>query len=171
MLIKVMAAVPLAGSSHSHTQEQAPLKSKCASSQVASQRSLAPYTRSPQESRSPVLFPTSPQDGTSQDMKAMAQDMIRSSLTQFGVIPQETPAQPRSHSSTVDTESPQIVDISEGEIFDSEQEGPDFGTPELDKLVHTAEEQLDYDSFALASPSVTRAPLGKFAKARGSTSD
>ena len=72
------------------------------------------------------------------------------------VIPQETPKQPQSQSSTVDPESPQVVhvDTSEGEIFYSEQEGPDSETPELDQLVLTAEEQLDYDYLALASPSV-----------------
>ena len=32
------------------------------------------------------------------------------------------------------------------------------------KLMLTAEEQIDYDSFALASPSVTRALLWKFAE-------
>ena len=67
---------------------------------------------------------------------------------------------------------PQVVDLSEGELSDSEQESPDSGTPELDQLMLTAEaqmdydslEQMDYDSFALLSPSVTRAPLWKFAE-------
>ena len=54
---KVKAAAPVAGSSHLCTQEQAPLKPKCASSQVASQRSLAPTQGPPQGSRSPVLLP------------------------------------------------------------------------------------------------------------------
>ena len=71
---------------------------------------------------------------------------------------------PQSQSSTVDPESPQLVDTSEGGISDSEDEGADSGTPELNQLVLTAEEQLDYDSFALASPSVTRAPLWSFAE-------
>ena len=44
---KVKAAAPVTGSSHSHTQEQAPLKPKCANSQVSSQRSLAPTQGSP----------------------------------------------------------------------------------------------------------------------------
>ena len=66
-------------------------------------------------------------------MKAMVQDMIRSSLKQFGVISKETPTQPQAESITVDPESPQaVVDLSEGEISDSEQEGPASGTPELD---------------------------------------
>ena len=55
----------------------------------------------------------------------------------------------------MDPESPQIVDLSEGEISDSEQEV---------HLMLTVGEQLDYDSFALASPSVTRAPIWKFAE-------
>ena len=99
-----------------------------------------------------------------QDTKAMVQDMIRSSLTQFGVIPKETPPQTQAQSITVDLESPQIVELSEGEISDSEQEDPDSRTPELDQLMLTAKEQLDYDSFALASSSVTRALLWKFAE-------
>ena len=76
-----------------------------------------------------------PQDGTGQEMKAMVQDMIRSSLTQFWVIPQQTPTQPPIQSITMDPESPQIVEIS-----DSEQEGPDSWIPELDQLVLTEEE-------------------------------
>ena len=64
----------------------------------------------------------------------------------------------------MDPESPQIVELSEGEISDSEQEDPSSRTPELDQLMLTAKEQLDYDSFALASPSVTRALLWKFAE-------
>ena len=79
--------------------------------------------------------PASPWDGSCQVMKAMVQDMIKSSLTQFDVIPQETPTQPQSQSSAVDQESPQIADISDGEISDSGQEGPNSGTPELDQLV------------------------------------
>ena len=51
--------------------------------------------------------------------------------------------------------------MSKGELF--EQEGPESGTPELDQLMLTMEEPLDHASFALASPSVTRAPLWKFA--------
>ena len=108
--------------------------------------------------------PASPQDRTGQDMKAMMQDMIRSSLTEFGVIPKDNPTQSQAQSITVDPESPQIVDLSEGEISDSEQEGPDSGIPELAHLMLTVGEQLDYDSFALASPSVTRAPIWKFAE-------
>ena len=73
------------------------------------------------------------------------------SLTEFGVIPKaETP---QSQAATVDKDS------SEGELSDSEQEGTNSGTAELDQLMLTAEEQMDYDSFALASPTMTRAPL------------
>ena len=89
------------------------------------------------------------------------QDMIRSSLTEYGVVPKASPAQ--SQSIVVDTETPQVVDLSERNISDSGQEGPDLGTSELDQLMLTAE-QMDYDPFALASPSATRAPLWKFAE-------
>ena len=94
-------------------------------------------------------LPAGPQDGTSQDVKAMVQDMVKSSLTQLGIIPRETPTQLQSQSSSVDPESLQLVDTSEEEISNSDQEGPDSGTPELNQLVLTAEEQLslDYDSF------------------------
>ena len=66
--------------------------------------------------------PASPQDGTGQDMKAMMQDMIRSSLTEYGVIPKASPTQYQSQSIAVDTETPQVVELSEGELSDSEQE-------------------------------------------------
>ena len=79
------------------------------------------------------------------------------SLTEFGVIPKaETP---QSQAATVDKDSRQVIDSSEGELSDSEQEGTNSGTAELDQLMLTAEEQMDYDSFALASPTMTRAPL------------
>ena len=55
-------------------------------------------------------------------------------------------------------------------LSDSEQEGPDSQTPELDQLILTAEEQMDYDSFALASPSVTNTPFLKFAEESPSSS-
>ena len=93
----------------------------------------------------------------------MVHYMVKSSLTQLGVIPQESPTQPQAQSSTVDPESPQIEDISEGEISDSDQEGTDSGTPILNQLLISAEEeQLDYDSFP--SPTVTKTPLWKFAE-------
>ena len=95
-------------------------------------------------------------------MKAMMQDMIRSSLTEYVVIPKAGPTQSQSQSIAVDKETPQVVDLSEGELSDSEQKGS--RTPELDQLMLTAEEQMDYDSLALASPSETGAPLWKFAE-------
>ena len=121
---KVKAAAPVAGSRHSHTLEQPPLKPKRASSQVASPRSLVPTQGPPSgikvtstvTTKTVKPPPASPKDGTRQDMKAMVQDMIRSSLTKFGVIPQESPSQPQSQSITVDLESPQIADLSEGDI-------------------------------------------------------
>ena len=90
----------------------------------------------------------------------MMHDMIRSFLTECGVIPKASPT--KSQSIAVDKETPQVVELSEGELSDSEQEGPESGTPELHQLMITAEEQMDYDSFTLASPSVIRAPLWKF---------
>ena len=52
----------------------------------------------------------------------------------------------------LETPETPVVDLSEGKLSDSEQEGPDSETPELDQLMLTTEEQMDYDSFALASP-------------------
>ena len=50
-----------------------------------------------------------------------------------------------------------------GEFYDSPTgEGPDFRTSELNQLVLTSEEQLDYDSFP--TPSMTKAPLWRFAE-------
>ena len=141
----------------------ATLKPKCASSNVASQRSLAPTQGPPSEikltsnitTKTVKPPPTSPRVGTDQDMKAMVQDMIRSSLTQFRVIPKKIPTQSPAQDITMEPVSPQKVDLSEGEISDSEQEGPNSGTPQLDQLMLTPEKPLDYDSFVLASPSVT----------------
>ena len=75
-------------------REQAPVKPKHVISNVTSQRSLVPP--SGVKVTSTITTKTvkpphaSPQDGTGQDMKAMVQDMIRSSLTKSGVIPKET---------------------------------------------------------------------------------
>ena len=122
-----MAAAPLAGSSHSLKQEQAPLKARCASSQVTPQRSWTPTQAPPSRikvtstvtTKTVKTLPASPQDGTGQDVKAMVQDMVNSSLPQLGVILQETPTQLQSQTSTVDPESSQLVDTSEGEFSDS----------------------------------------------------
>ena len=75
----------------------------------------------------------------------MMHGMIRSFLTEYGVIPKARPT--KSQSIAVDKETPQVVELLEGELSDSEQEGPESGTPELDQSVLTAEEQMDYDSF------------------------
>ena len=105
-----------------------------------------------------VASTTVTQDGASQNVEAMVRDLVKSSLTQLGVIPQETPDQSRAQSDTVDPESPQIEDISsEGEIFDSDQEDHS-GTPVLNELLMAQEELESYDSFP--SPVVTKAPLG-----------
>ena len=63
----------------------------------------------------------------------MMKDMTNSTLTEFGVIPKANP--PQSQSNSMDKEPPQVIDSSEGEISDSEKEGPESGTPELEQLV------------------------------------
>ena len=78
----------------------------------------------------------SSQDEASKDVKAMVQDIVKSSLTQLGVIPQDTPTQSQSQSSTEVSEPPQMEDISsEGEICDSDQEDTHSETPVLKQLV------------------------------------
>ena len=122
---KAKYAAPVAKNTRTLTQEQAPFKPKRASSQVASQRSLAPTQGRPSgikvtstiTTKTVKPLPASPQVGTDQDMNAMVQDMIRSSLTQFGVIPKKTPTQLRAQSFTMEPVSPQKVDLSEGEIL------------------------------------------------------
>ena len=116
------------------SQEQLPIKSKRASSQVTSKKSLPLKQGLPSGIKFTSIVttkivkppPASPQYGTGQDMKAMMQDMIRSSLTDYGVIPQASPTQ--SQSIIVYTKLPQAVELSEGELSDSEQEGRDSGT-------------------------------------------
>ena len=112
------------------SQEQVSIKLKHASSQATSQRSLPLKQSLPSGIKvtstvttKTVRFPpASPQDGTDQDMKAMMQDMIRSSLTEYLVIPDASPTQ--SQSITLDKETPQVIDLSEGGLSNSEQEGP-----------------------------------------------
>ena len=90
----------------------------------------------------------------------MVQGLFKSSLTQFGVIQQETADQARSY--TVDPEPTQVEDISsEGEICDSNQEDHS-GTPVVEELLMRREELEDYDS--LSSPVVTMTPLWTFAE-------
>ena len=102
----------------------------------------------------------------------MVQDIVKSSLTQLGVIPQETPIQSQAQSSNKDLEPPQTEDIfSEGKLSDKDQEDSHSETPALNmlnKLFITAEEQADYDSFP--SPVSTTAPLWKFAEQTSSGS-
>ena len=107
-----MTASSVVGSRHSLNREQEPLKPRCATSQVASQRSLTPSGAPPSG-----IEVISIQDGTSQDVKAIVQEMVKSSLTELGVIPQDIPTQSQAHSPTVDPEHPQIEDISEGGDF------------------------------------------------------
>ena len=49
------------------------------------------------------------------DLKAMMQDMIKSSLTEFGVIPKANPPQSESQFISVDKETSQIPEPLEGE--------------------------------------------------------
>ena len=63
----------------------------------------------------------------------------------------------------MDPEPRQIEDISsEGEIINSDQEDPHFGTPDLGQLLMAQEELVNYDSFP--SPVVTKTPLWSFAE-------
>ena len=122
---RVTTATSVAGSRHSLNREQEPLKPGCATSQVASQRSLTPSGAPPSgievisigTTKTVMPPPASPQDGTSQDVKAIVQEMVNSSLTELGVIPQDIPTQSQAQAPTVDPEHPQIEDISEGEDF------------------------------------------------------
>ena len=79
-----------------------------------------------------VALPTPSQDRASQTKEAVMQGLVKSSLTQFGVIPQESPDQSQAQSDTREPEPPQIEDISsEGKIPDSDQKDHS-GTPVLE---------------------------------------
>ena len=76
-------------------KEQAP---EHASSQLASKQSHTPSGASPSgievistNVSQPMAPPTLSLDGASQNMETMVQGLVKSSLTQLGVIPQETP--------------------------------------------------------------------------------
>ena len=138
------SAAPSARSSRTRfTQEQAAVMPKHASSQVTSQRSLPLKQGLPSgikvtstvTAKTVKPPPASPQDVRGQDMKVMMPGIIRSSLTKYGVTPKTTPTQPQSQSIAAHKESPKIVELSQGGLSDSEQEGPDLGTPELDQLM------------------------------------
>ena len=113
----VTTAASVAGNRHS-SKEQAPLKTRCASSQSASQRSLTPSRAPPSgikvtnagTTKTVKPPPASPQKGTSQDVKAMVQDMVKSFLTQLGGLFLRRPLHSLSHSlsSFVGRESPQV---------------------------------------------------------------
>ena len=82
--------------------------------------------------------PVSSQDGAGQEVKAMVQDIVKSSLTQLGVIPQDAPTQSRAQSSNEAPEPPQVQFVSsEGEISNSDKEDPHSGTPVLSQLLIT----------------------------------
>ena len=91
----VATAASVPGSRRSHKKEQAPRR---ASSQIASKRSqttlgapLSGIEVSTGVAQTVAPPPVSSQDGASQEVKAMVQDIVKSSLTQLGVILQETP--------------------------------------------------------------------------------
>ena len=91
----------------------------------------------------------------------MVQDIVKSSLTQLRVIPQDTPTQSQAQSSTENPEPSQIEDISsEGEISNSDQEDPHSGTSVLNQLLMAVKEHSD----TFPSPVVTKTPLWKFAE-------
>ena len=95
---RVTTATSVAGSRHSRKKEQSPRQ---ASSQTASQRSQTPSGAPPSGievistciTQTVVPPPVSSQDGANQEMKAMVQNIVKSSRTQLGVIPQDTPTQ------------------------------------------------------------------------------
>ena len=110
---RIRSATSVRGNKHTHGKEQAP---GYASSQFASQQSQAPLGAPPSgiEVISTVISqivappPASSQDGASQNLECMVQDLVKSSQTQ---------------SDTVDLEPTQIEDISsDHEISDSDQE-------------------------------------------------
>ena len=100
-----------------------------------------------------IVLGSVPVKGLRLDIAAMMRDMIKSSLTEL------PPPQSQSQSNSRDKDpSHDLEDSSEGEISDFyHHEDPELnqGNPELDQLVHTAEEQQDFDSFTQASPSVS----------------
>ena len=155
-------------SRHSCKKEQAP---RGASSQIASKRSQTPSVDHPTGievstgiAQTVAPSPVSSQGGASQEVKAMVQDIVKSSLTQLGVILQDVPTQSQAQSSNEEPEHPQTEDISsDGEFSDSDQEDTHSGTPALNQLLIMVEEQADYDFFP--SPvEKTRAPQWKFAE-------
>ena len=130
---RVTTATSVAGSRHSRKKKQAPTR---ASSQIASYRSQTPSGAPPSGievistgiTQTVAPPPVSSQDGANQEVKAMVQNIVKSSLVQLGVIPQDTPTRPRAQSSKMEPEPPRIEDISsEAEISNSDQEDPTLG--------------------------------------------
>ena len=86
--------------------EQTPVS---VSSQLAPQRSQTPLGAPPsgiEEVSQTVAPPTSIQDGASQDKRTVIQGSVRTSLTQLGVIPQESPEQSQVQSESGEVEPP-----------------------------------------------------------------
>ena len=95
--------------------------------------------------------PTPSQEGASQTTK-----------TQLGVIPQESPDQSQAQSDTIEVKPPQLEDISEGELPDSDSDQEDHsGTAVLEELLMRQEEIEDYDSLN-SSPVINKTPLWRF---------
>ena len=86
---RVATATSTVGSRHSRRKEQAPRR---ASSWIASQRSQTPSGAPPSGievirtgiTQTVAPPPVSSQDGASQEVKAVVQDIVKSSLTQLG---------------------------------------------------------------------------------------
>ena len=179
------------------SQEPTALKSKHARSQTASHRPLTPQgvcqqgTHTANTVKSTHSSPRRDQDRSVQaqdlaafktDIAVMMRDMIKSSLTELGVVSKTTPPQSQSNSrdpikelSQDEEPSQDLEDSSEGEeenAFNHEdpklEQGNfelDQGNPKLDHSILTAEDQPDLNSFALTSPSVSlpmdKTPLSK----------
>ena len=142
---RVVTATSFAGSRHSRRKEQA---TSHASSQIAARRSQTPSVT---EVISTGISTVAPPPVTSLDgvgpidVKAIVQDIVKSYLTQLGVILQDIATQSQVQSLNEDPEPAQIEDISSGgEISDSDQEDPRSRTL-LNQLLIPAEEQADYD--------------------------
>ena len=91
----VVTAASVPCSRHSRKKKQAPGR---ASSKIASKRSQTPSGAPPSGikvstgmAQTVAPPPVSSQDGANQEVKAMVQDIVKCSLTQLGVIPQDAP--------------------------------------------------------------------------------
>ena len=105
---RVRSPTSVRGSKRTRRKEQPPER---AGSQLASQRSQTPLGAPPSGIKvistgvsQTVAPPTTSQVGLARINETMVQGLVKSSLTKFGVIPQETPDQTQAQSDTVDPE-------------------------------------------------------------------